>query len=294
MRRPVRSVLPLLFACLCSVAAQRPHDAVDVPALLSRIGLRMEQYFARAQSIMCEETVRFQPLGHDLMWNGSHVRELVYELRVSWEPAAGDGRPSEPNVVRQLVSVNGRRPRDGDEPGCMDPKPVSPEPLAMLLPRQQRDYGFTWAGTKRLGSASAVQLDFKSLSTQPATTAWKGDCMTVDLPGRWRGRVWVEPETLDVLRLDEELTGTFEVRLPKEQARRSSAVSLTIERANSSTRYRAVRFSDPDETVVLPESIVSLQVIRDSGLPRVRTFQTFSNYRRFITGGRVVSDAEAR
>jgi hypothetical protein len=294
MGRAAGSLLALLLVSLCSVAAQRYDEGADVAALLSRIGIRMEQYFARAQSIMCEETVRFQALGNDLTWNGSHVRELVYELRVSWEPPASDAQSSEANVVRQLISVDGRRPRDGDEPGCMDPRPVSPEPLAMLLPRQQRDYAFTRAGTKRVGIASAVMLDFKSVSTQPPTTTWKGDCVSVDLPGRWRGRIWVETETLDVLRLDEQLIGTFEVPLPKQQARLSSAVSLTIERANSSTRYRRVRFSDPDETVMLPESIVSLQVIRDSGLPRVRTFQTFSHYRRFITAGRVVTDAETR
>src|SRR5262249_47530219 len=211
MGRTAGSLLALWLVSLSSVVAQHANEGADLSALLSRIGVRMEQYFARAQSIMCEETVRFQPLGPDLTWNGSHVRELVYELRVSWEPPASDGQSSEANVVRQLISVDGRRPRDGDEPGCMDPKPVSPEPLAMLLPRQHRDYAFTRAGTKRLGTASAVMLDFKSVSKQPPTTTWKGDCVSIDLPGRWRGRVWVETETLDVLRVDEQLVGTFDL-----------------------------------------------------------------------------------
>jgi hypothetical protein len=64
--------------------------------------------------------------------------------------------------------------------------------------------------------------------------------------------------------------------------------SFTIERADSTTSYRPVTFQDPDETVMLPASIVSLQVIRNSGMPRLRTYQKFSKYRRFITGGRIV------
>jgi hypothetical protein len=51
-----------------------------------------------------------------------------------------------------------------------------------------------------------------------------------------------------------------------------------------------VTFHDPEETVMLPESIVSLQVIRNSGAPRVRTIQKFSKYRRFLTGGKIVEN----
>jgi hypothetical protein len=203
MRLARRDMLAVLLVSLCSVAAQRGGESHGLTRLLSRLGVRMEEYFARAQSIMCDETVRFQSLGHDLMWDGSHVRQLVYELRVAWEPPTPDGRPSEANVVRQLVSVDGRPPREGQEPECMDPKSVSPEPLAMFLPHQQRDYAFAWAGTKKTREAlNTVLLDFKSVSLQPPTTTWKENCMSADLPGRWHGRVWVDGATGDVLRLD--------------------------------------------------------------------------------------------
>ena len=61
---------------------------------------------------------------------------------------------------------------------------------------------------------------------------------------------------------------------------------MTIERADSSIRYRRVPFSDPDETMLLPESIESLTVLR-TGLQSTRRMQVFSNYRRFLTSGRV-------
>ena len=39
---------------------------------------------------------------------------------------------------------------------------------------------------------------------------------------------------------------------------------------------------------MLPHSIDTLTVVRHSGVPRLRTNQTFSNYQRFVTTGRVV------
>lgn len=45
---------------------------------------------------------------------------------------------------------------------------------------------------------------------------------------------------------------------------------------------------DPDESVMLPVSKETVTVVRNAGSPRVRTSQSFRNYRRFITGGRIV------
>ena len=105
-----------------AVVAASPDEGRDVVQLLARIGARVEQYFARAQSIICRETVHLQPLSSDLTFDGSHVRKLVYELRVAWE--ATEGKAPEATVLRELVSIDGRPPKQGDEPGCMDPKAV--------------------------------------------------------------------------------------------------------------------------------------------------------------------------
>jgi hypothetical protein len=47
-----------------------------------------------------------------------------------------------------------------------------------------------------------------------------------------------------------------------------------------------VSFTDPDETLLLPESIDLVTVIRGAQSHRKR--QSFSNYRRFVTAGRIV------
>ena len=91
-----------------------------------------------------------------------------------------------------------------------------------------------------------------------------------------------------MLRLDERLKGQFEFPVPRKYARNSGATSFILERADSSTVYKPVTFSDPDETVLLPASITVLQIIENSGSPRLRITRTFSGYKRFTTAGRLV------
>ena len=265
-----------------SIAARQKIAPPDVSAALDRIGAHVEQYYTRARSIVCLETVRLQPLRSDLTPDG-FGRRLVYELRVAWEPALDGDAPPEATVLRQIVTIDGRLSRLKD-----DPKPVSPEPLAFLLAARRRDYIFTWAGTGSTDGRSGMMLDYRSASQKPAEVVWRDECVSVDLPGMTRGRVWIDPATGDVLRLDERLTGVYELRVPREHTRHGDPTWMMIERADSSIRYRPVAFHDPEETLMLPASIESFTVIRNSGVPRLRTTQEFSNYRRFITGGRLV------
>ena len=45
---------------------------------------------------------------------------------------------------------------------------------------------------------------------------------------------------------------------------------------------------DPDELLLLPARVESVTFIRNSAVPRVRVTRTFTDYRRFLTGGRVL------
>jgi hypothetical protein len=170
----------------------------------------------------------------------------------------------------------------------MDPKPVTPDPLAMLLPDHQADYAFSFAGMGKVDGRAAVMLDYRSLETGDVTVTTRDDCVSVELPGRSRGRVWIDQATGDVLRLDERLTGMIDFDVPGDRSRGRQRSSMTIERADTSIRYRQVAFQDPEETLTLPASIDTVTVIRNSGAPRVRKTQRFSGYRRFVTEGRIV------
>jgi hypothetical protein len=288
MFRP-RSTLVALALLTASVAAQhRGTASPELATTLAQIGERVRDYYARAQSIICLETVHLQPLRADMLPDGP-PRRLVYELRVAWEPSTdGQGAPRA-TVQRELISVGGRPPRPRDKASCTDPKPVSPEPLAMLLPERQSEFTFTRARDSRVNDRPTVVLDYRSLESAPPTVTWLEDCVNVELPGMTRGRVWADALTGQVLRLDESLTGTFEFPVPVDlQRSRGAPRTLAIERADTSIRYKPVRFRDPEETVVLPASIDSVTVFRRSGIPRLRTSQVFTEYRRFLTEGRIV------
>jgi hypothetical protein len=280
-------VLVAGFATVLPAAGQ-PEPAADLAAILTRVGQRVEQYYARAQSLIARETVRIQPLEADLTPAG-FGRRLAYELRVAWDPQHTPGTLPEATVLREILTVNGRPPRESDEPGCMDPKPVTPEPLGMLLASQRGDYTFSLAGTRKIDGRAAVMIDYKPLAVGEAEIRWTEKCVTISLPGRSRGRIWIDAATDEVLRLDDHLVGLFEFRVPEKQVRLGALSHMVIERADTSIRYKPVEFEDPDESLMLPASIETVTVIRGSGEPRVRITQRFSEYRRFLTGGRLVN-----
>jgi hypothetical protein len=98
----------------------------------------------------------------------------------------------------------------------------------------------------------------------------------------------VDATSYDVLRVDRGLAGPVDVKVPALiQRRHHLASSVVLVRDDVTIRYKRVFFSDPDEVLLLPESIESLTVIR-GGLESTRRNQTFSNYQRFVTAGRVL------
>ena len=287
--RPFRCLV-LVVAIAASAAApqaQRGDPALPLTETLVRVSDRVEQWYARAQSLVSLESVWIQPIRSDLT-AVDFPRRLAYELRLAWDAPADDGGLPEANIVRQLLTINGRPPRPKDEAGCLDPKPISPEPLSMLLRRQRDDYTFSVAGMARVDGRPALMIDYRSVAAGEPEITYTRDCISIDLPGRSRGRIWIDAATYDVLRLDERLVGMFDFSTPREQQRRGAARNMTIERADSSIQYKRVSFADPEETLMLPALIETVTVIRGGSTQRNRITQRFSDYRRFLTGGRVV------
>ena len=285
------SLLPFYLILALSVAAQQRGGSDEVAALLARIGDRVERYYARAQSVMCQETVRLQPMASDFGPAG-RARELVYELRVSWDPAPSADVPPEPTVTRLIRTVDGRAPRPGDEPQCQDPQRLASEPLAMLLAGRRERYAFSWVGMGRVARRPALMLDYKMLDSPAPDITWRGECFTTSL--QTQGRIWIDAESKDVVRLDERLVRGMEVRRPRELVRANGgAERFNFERFESSFRYHPVNFHDPDEAVMLPESIETITVLRGDVVQRLRVTHVFSKYQRFLTDVRVVQDPAA-
>ena len=281
-----RCVLIALVVALLAAGRAAIGQSISADQTVDRLSDYVEQYYTRAQSIVTNESVTVQRLNRDLSFDG-FARRLEYELRVEWDPSV-DADESPAKVTRQLLAVNGRPPKKGDKPECMDPKSVSPEPLAFLLPDRRHKYAFTSVAVGRVDGREAVMVDYRSLEPGKPIVEWTDDCVSVDVPGRWRGRLWAEPETATIVRMDEQLIGMVDLPIPRKHQQINGALFLTLERADMSIRYRAVRFSDPDETLMLPAEITSSSMWRNGGSPGNRVTQSFSNYRRFVTAGRII------
>jgi hypothetical protein len=251
------------------------------PDAVARIGDYVERYYATARSLVADETVTLIPLSSSFTFS----RRLAYELRLDWDPTAEE--PAK--VSRQLLTINGRAPRPNAKPECLDPHDVAPEPMAFLLPDRRHKYTFKSAGLNRLDGRPAIVIDYRSRTPEPPKATWRAkgnpDCMSVDVPGRTRGRIWANPVTFEILRLDEGLTGEVDIRVPVEEQRRSRwPMTLTLKRADVSIRYKEVMFQDPEERVMVPSEITTNT---EFGSRRLMT-QQFSNYRRFTTGARII------
>ena len=148
-------------------ASSSAQSAPDIETLLARIGERIADYYHRAQSVICTEKSSVQAVGYDYAPVG-FARFTEYELHV--EPDAdGDGDGSgEAKVVRQLLRVNGRAPRDKDQKdraGCTDANPLSTEPLAFLLPAHRSEYTFVSRGFGKGKDRNTVIIEF--ISSKP-------------------------------------------------------------------------------------------------------------------------------
>lgn len=277
------------------VSADQGAPTISLREALERAGERVEQYFARAQSIVCLEVVRLQDLDPGLSPKG-HARLVESELRLSWEPPADGGPVTEAQTLRQLLKVNGQPPRKDDWDSCTAPEQQKkePQPLSMLLPALRLAYDFELVGRNRVDGRDAVALDYryrKTASMDVEMVEGRDDCLSFDLDGGVRGRVWIDAETFDVLRLDQRLTSMVDIPLPRVVTRRpGSDLRWTLERWDTSIRFKSVSFSNPDESLVLPSSSSALRVTRGSAQPRLRTTIDYTNYRRFLTGARVVGD----
>jgi hypothetical protein len=283
---PARLFLLLIIAVgVCSLSGRAASRAApETHAVIGQVGERVAGYHRRAQSIVCLETSTVQPIRTTWAWDGM-ARTVVSELRV--EPDA--------TVRREVRRINGREPRERDKKdraGCTDPNPLSPEPLAFLLPEHREEYDFTAVRDGRERNRAALVIDFTSANPKSRAELIEDerghdDCFDWSGPIATRGQVWVDAATYDVLRVERHNSGPVDLRISWALQRRYLLDShVTLDRDDLTLRYKDVTFSDPAEVVVLPDSIESMTIVRSS-LQSTRRTTTFSDYRRFLTAGRV-------
>jgi hypothetical protein len=259
-------------------------DSLDVT--LERVGARVAAYYANAQSIVAEETVRIQNESRDMRPEG-FAQVFVYETRIEMTPASNDERPLA-TFIRQLVKVGSRAP----DPRAKEPPDKcttnqsgrpTPEPLSDLLPGNRRDFTFRVVDHPKLDGRASILLEYKPIARGKAIVKWTKECLDTNLPpDYYRNRVWVDAVTYDVLRIDQDLIGPFTVDVPFNQLPFAREPRMTMTSDSESTRYQLVTFADPDETLILPRSSQSVVAWSAVAAPRIRTTQVFANYRRFV------------
>ena len=275
---------------LTVVATAGARNQPNVNEVLARVGERVTEFYNRAKNVICIEKSTVQ--GVELNYSvAGFARTVESELRIEAN-GAGDA-----TVVRTIRKVNGRIPREPDKKdraGCTDPSPVASEPLAFLLPPQRADYEFRIAGIGKDGDRPALLIDFASVNRRSKAELMEApsghdDCFDWSGHIASRGRVWVDADTYDVLRVDRGLGGPVDVRVPLPIVRRHRLDNwVVLLREDVTMRYKPVAFSDPDEVLLLPESIMSVIMVR-GGLQSTRRTQVFSDYRRFVAEGKVVN-----
>ena len=277
-----------IVAASTIAGAQEPPDVEEV---LRRLGERVAAFYGRALTVVCTETSTVQPLDITNSPDGL-ARTVESELRVERD---GTG---EVTIVRKIRKVNGRAPREEDNKdraGCTDPGARSPEPLAFLLPASRQEYEFKTAGTANERGRTVLMIDFSSVNRRSKAelvedAGGHDDCFDWSGYIASMGRIWVDAATHDVLRVERRLRGPVEVRVPPLlQHRHRLSNWVDIVRDELAIRYRTVTFKDPDEVLLMPESIISLTVVR-GGLQSTRRTQMFADYKRFVTGGRVIQE----
>ena len=288
MRR-AGAFIGLIVALTATLSARQ---GADVSEILRRAGQRVTEYFTRAQSIMCLEKVSLQRLNFGMSAEGP-ARFVESELRLSWEPTPENPIPTEAKTLRQVLRVNGGKPRKNDYNNCTTPEQNDTEeqPLSILLPAQRQKYTFSYDRREDVDGRDAIVIAFREIRKPAVDVSMvedNEDCISFDIEGGMRGRIWIDVATQDVLRLDQSLSGLVEIPLPRKATRGGGSSYWTMERWDSSIRFKRVTFQDPEETLVLPVSASTLQVTRGAGTPRLRTSTQYISYRRFITGGRII------
>ncbi len=128
------------------------------------------------------------------------------------------------------------------------------------------------------GPAGTRAVDFIESPPERVRVKWEGSCFEAE-GGGYEGRVWFDPISYDVLQVTLRLSKPF--RVPMRIGYVGVDPTIRVERSEMTIRFSRVEFEQPDEVVLLPESIDTLTVFR--GALSLKTSQKLSNFRRFLT-----------
>lgn len=272
-------------------------DAARLELILKRTGERVEEYLAGMFSISFTEVMRREPLKEAMTPKGK-AKEYVFHNVVLRERRAGEGGDFYGKAVRRLRTVDGKKVKPSKQKEVLDkcgtPGSSYVDPLTFLLPSRLERFVFTYEGGETLRGRKVHRLGYLPREEQKPGTHNDHGCLYAW--GRYKGTVWIDAENFDVFqtssRLLEEFDFESEPLIRAGFARFGPRRKFRFLRSEYTTRFARVRFKDPEQELLLPESSESLNVIRNGREPRVRHTRAFEDYRRFVSDVKILEDDE--
>ena len=295
-------VIGCCFGAISRGQSQQPvpvasgGDSAQLKVLLERVGERVQKYHDGMLNVAFTEIVRQQELQSDAAPKGK-PKEFVYESVVINKQSAADQQNVYQTVTRKLTSIDGKTVEPGGrvEPsgrakcGNTDPPPVYGNPLLFLLPNNQTRYSFYYEGEADLQERKTAVINVAPPPThEPPQVKWEGNCYY--LAGlQTKGRIWIDPNTYDVLQLQWQLAAPVVYKMSMRFVRSGLLFGfvppreLRYEKLDTTIRFQLVTFQNPAQTLLLPMSSESMRVIKGGRPPGFLTTQSYTNYKRFLT-----------
>jgi len=269
-------------------------DVTPLKNLLERVGERIQKYQETMFNIAFIEVLRQQELKSDGT-SKNKPKEFVYESIVVSRTLPANQQNSFPVITRTLKSVDGKPTEQknlSQRFKCVEtnPRPAYGDPLTFLLPKNQNDFVFSYAGEEGLeGRKTAVILISEPPASEPIKIVVTGDCFRLSRSPRRQGKIWIDLDTYDVIQLQWQLAESFSGKTPAGVAKFGilpvfrPAKELSYEKSESTIRFRSLTFQNPEQVLLLPSSSEHTWILKGARIAGFRTTIRYTQYRRFLT-----------
>lgn len=277
-----------------SNSAITDKDAIQLKNLLERVSERIQKYQDAMFSIAFTEVLQQQELKSDGTPKNK-PKEFVYESIVVSRTSPANQQNSFPVITRTLKSLDGKtteqknlKPRSK----CTDtnPRPAYGDPLNFLLPKNQNNFTFSYAGEANLdGRKTAVILINQPPAAEPVKIITEGNCFRLSRGLQGQGKIWIDLNTYDVMQLQWQLVESFSGKIPAGVAKVGifplfrPAREISYDKQEFTIRFRAVTFQNPEQVLLLPSSSESVWILKGGGIAGFRTTTEYTRYKRFMT-----------
>lgn len=275
-------------------SATTNKNAIELKNLLERVGERIQKYQDAMFSIAFAEVLRQQELKSDGTAKNK-PKEFIYDSIVISRTSPANQQNSFPVITRTLKTVDGKPTEQKNLPQrskCVEtnPRPAYGDPLTFLLPKNQADFIFFYAGETDLeGRKAMVILINQPTASEPIKIVNTGDCFRLSRSPQRQGKIWIDPNTYDVIKLQWQLAESFNGKLPAGVSKFGifpvfrPAKEMSYEKSESTIHFRPVTFQNPEQVLLLPSSSEHTWILKGARIAGFRTITDYTRYRRFLT-----------